>query len=815
MSKNINMDLLHQIDGLELDGRLAQWRKAMKSAKYSFYADRERLFMDSWKQTEDEDIEIRRAMAFKHICENIPISILPHELIVGKPTPGVIGALPEIDICGDYIKSIWSDEDDIKFGFSSEAAMSMDTKKMMRDAVNTFRGHTVVDMTNKALEQIYGSWNDDIVASKAKDPGLDAGLFASSTSTCDFSYILNKGIGDYIKRADEYIAAETSKHTPNITRIYFWKASKLCMEGIIMLAHRYAELAREQAKETSDNIRKAELESIFSVCMKVPEKPAESLQEALTAMSIIGAGKVLEHPMHNYPQWGRGDQYLYPFFINDINSEKITLEDAAQMIGELLGRWGTALFVQSEAFKESHQVNFGINNIVLGGYNQNHEDASNELSYLFLHVTAMLKLSSPTVSIRWTQKIPDWMMDKAISCNMETRGGIPLFENDESVINHFVSAGIPYNEACEWVGLGCVYPALPSRAEHYGMEGLAGLNLAAMLHMALHNGRDINGKLTGVDCGDAKDFESVEQIMDALFTQHKYIIDRIVTLAHVAIDVQPNYFRQPFWSTIAVPYYFADGRDLLIPDHTYTQFGFSDRAIIDTADSIMAIKHIVFDEKKLTMEELMNVLDSNFDGVRGEEVRQMCLAAPKFGNDIDEVDNLVSEISDRSSQYIMHFDNSPFRPLMVAREGLAWHYMAGLGVGALPDGRKALEPLDDGSFSPMGGADKNGPTAVLRSVLKAKMKDSYATVLNQKFTSAILKSDESKKLLTQYTSAFMAAGGTHVQYNIVDTEELKTAQRIPDNYKDLIVRVGGFSAYFTQLSAGIQNDVINRSENAL
>ncbi|MPN50288.1 Benzylsuccinate synthase alpha subunit [bioreactor metagenome] len=163
----------------------------------------------------------------------------------------------------------------------------------------------------------------------------------------------------------------------------------------------------------------------------------------------------------------------------------------------------------------------------------------------------------------------------------------------------------------------------------------------------------------------------------------------------------------------------------------------------------------------------------------------------------------------------MHFDNSPFRPLMVAREGLAWHYMAGLGVGALPDGRKALEPLDDGSFSPMGGADKNGPTAVLRSVLKAKMKDSYATVLNQKFTSAILKSDESKKLLTQYTSAFMAAGGTHVQYNIVDTEELKTAQRIPDNYKDLIVRVGGFSAYFTQLSAGIQNDVINRSENAL
>jgi formate C-acetyltransferase len=244
-------------------------------------------------------------------------------------------------------------------------------------------------------------------------------------------------------------------------------------------------------------------------------------------------------------------------------------------------------------------------------------------------------------------------------------------------------------------------------------------------------------------------------------------------------------------------------------------FGISDRAIIDVADSLMAVKKLVFDDRKLTMDELLGALDSNFDGKRGEEIRRLCLAQPKFGNDTDEVDLLAKKISEDSYQIIRSYDNSPFRNYIIAREGLAWHYFGGLGVGALPNGRKAFEPLNDGSVSPMRGADRKGPTAVLRSALKAGFKESHASVLNQKFSAAMIRSDESIDKLVAYTNTFMRNGGSHIQYNMVDTRELKDAKIHPENHRDLIVRIGGFSAYFTQLSPAIQDDVINRNEHSL
>jgi formate C-acetyltransferase len=278
---------------------------------------------------------------------------------------------------------------------------------------------------------------------------------------------------------------------------------------------------------------------------------------------------------------------------------------------------------------------------------------------------------------------------------------------------------------------------------------------------------------------------------------------------------QPKHLRLPFLSVMGIEKSMDDGQDLLIPHPDYSMFGISDRAIIDVADSLMAIKKMIFDEKKLTMDALLNTLDNNFEGSHGEEIRQMCLAQPKYGNDIDEVDNLAGKISKDSYDIIRSYDNSPFRKYLVAREGLAWHYFGGLGVGALPNGRKALEPLNDGALSPMRGADRKGPTAVIRSAVKAGFKESYASVLNQKFSSSIVQSEESIDKLVAYTNAFMLNNGSHIQYNMVDTNELKAAKKDPEGYRDLIVRIGGFSAYFTQLSPSIQDDVINRSEHNL
>ncbi|HJX35230.1 MAG TPA: pyruvate formate lyase family protein, partial [Desulfatiglandales bacterium] len=285
--------------------------------------------------------------------------------------------------------------------------------------------------------------------------------------------------------------------------------------------------------------------------------------------------------------------------------------------------------------------------------------------------------------------------------------------------------------------------------------------------------------------------------------------------AAVARKEQSKYLRLPFLSVMGIAKCMDDGQDLLVPHPDYSMFGISDRAIIDVADSLIAVKKLIFDEKKLDMDELLNALDNNFEGKRGEEIRQMCLAQPKYGNDIDEVDSLAGKISKDSHDIIRSYDNSPFRKYLVAREGLAWHYFGGLGVGALPNGRKALEPLNDGALSPMRGADRKGPTAVIRSAVKAGFKESYASVLNQKFSAAIVGSEESINKLVAYTNAFMLNNGSHIQYNMVDTDELRAAKRDPENYRDLIVRIGGFSAYFTQLSPSIQDDVINRSEHNL
>jgi pyruvate-formate lyase len=811
----IDTQLLSRIDALQLSERNQQWKQAMKASGWKLFADREKWTAASWRETEGEDIQIRRAKLFKKIVENVEIRIHDFDGIAGRLTPGVIGCTTAIDVCGDYIPDIWKDTAELKVTMDANVGLDPESLEILRNSAREFRGKTAPEMTYKAWEAVVGSWIKDVEAAKLKDPTLDSGIFGQTTSVLMWSKIFSKGLRSFIQEAQEHIDAFIANREADIDRLYFWKSAIIVCEAAIQHSHRYAALAREMAEAEARPDRKAELLQMAAACDYVPENPARTFHEALQSMSIVGVCKNYEHPMHNHPQWGRGDQYLYSYFIRDIRNGVITLEKAAELLAELIGRWGTQTFVAPQSIRESHQINFGINNIMLGGVDKSGADCSNELSYLFLHVIGLLQLSSPTVGLRWNKLTPHWLMNKAIHTNMETKGGIPLFENDDIVIAHFLEDGIPMDEAAEWCGLGCVYPCLPSRAEHYGAEGVAACNMAAMLHLVLHNGLDVKGKLTGLETGDPGKFKSFDELYDALMKQHRFITHRSFWLAAIARKEQPKHMRLPFLSAMGIQACMDLGQDLLIPHPDYSMYGISDRAIIDVADSLMAAKKLVFNEKKLTMNELLNALNSNFEGKRGEEIRQMCLAQPKFGNDADEVDLLVKKISEDSHRIIRSYDNSPFRNYMIAREGLAWHYFGGLGVGALPNGRKALEPLNDGSISPMRGADKHGPTAVLRSAIKAGFKESHASVLNQKFSAAILRSHESVDKLVDYTNAFMSNGGSHIQYNMVDTNELRDAKIHPENHRDLIVRIGGFSAYFTQLSSDIQDDVINRNEHIL
>jgi formate C-acetyltransferase len=807
----VDEGILQKIDSLTLSDRLLKWRMAVKEAPYRLFTDRQRLATEAWKATEGEDLELRRAKLFKHIAENIEIKIHDFDVIAGRMTPGIVGAYTAIDVCGDYIEDIWKDDNKIGLTMNASTTLSSEDIEILREAARTFGGKSAPDMANKAWEAVLGSWPRDVETARIKDPPLNTGNLGNSTNTVMFEKILLKGLKGFIAEAKGHIDDFIARQEKNASKLYFWQSAIIVCQAAVTLSRRYAALARRMAETEPDPARKAELLEIADICDYVPENPARTFREALQSMAIIGICKGLEHPMHNHPQWGRGDQYLYPFFIRDIRNGTITVEKAGELLAELIGRWGTQLVVDTGIHKETHQINFGINSVNLGGIDKTGTDASNELSYLFLHMVGLLHISSPTVGLRWNRETPLWLMRKAIRTNILTGGGIPLFENEEVIIKHFVEDGIPQEEAREWIGLGCVWPVLPSRSEYKG--GAAATNAAAILHVTLHNGLAITNKRLGLETGDPRSFETFDRLLAAFKAQYKFFVHRTLWLANIARDEQYKYIRLPYLSTVSLQFCMDEGQDTMVP-HLMSQYGITDRAIIDTADSLMAIKKLVYDDKKLTMAELMAALDSNFQGPKGEEIRQLCLAAPKFGNDIDEVDLLTKEISEFSASVVTGYDNSPYQNFKSVREGLSWHYAAGLGVGALPNGRKALEPLNDGSASPMRGCDVNGPTAVLRSILKAGFYEhSYVQALNQKFTPGILGSEESIDKLAAYTKAFLQNGGTHIQYNIVDKAELLDAKVHPEAHKDLIVRVGGFSAYFVQLSPQIQDDVILRSEH--
>lgn len=812
-TSKINENLLAEIDKTKLDAKRILWKEAIRNTPCQLHTDRDKYAAESWRQTIGEDLQIRRAKLFQNVAENVEINILEYDHIVGRIGPTIVGNYTSIDVCGDYIDGLWSDSGELQITMHEKTVGNSDDLEILRDSVRTFRGQTAVDGVNKAWKEILGSWPADALAARIKDPDLVSGNFGNSSNTIDFEKVLNKGLKYYIDEAEKHIEDFLQNQGQEPDKFLFWRSAVIVCRACIDHAKRYAALARKMAEAEANEERKAELLDIAMTCEYVPENPARSFHEALQSMVLVGLGKALEHPMFNQPHWGRGDQYLYPFFINDINNKAITADQALNMLAEVIGRWGTQHMIAGALHKQTHQITYGINSMNLGGITPGGYEGANELSYLFLHAVGLLQQSSPTVVINWNRSTPKWLMKKSIEVNKLTGGGIPLFENDEIMVNSYVRDGVPLEEARTWIGRGCVWPALPQRSEYKG--GAAAFNGAAALHMALHNGVAITGKQLGPQTGNAGEFKSFEELWNAYVSQHDFGMRRTLWLADIARDIQYKYLRLPFLTTVSIRECMDDGRDTMIPN-VNCEYGITDRAIIDVADSLMAVKKLVFDEKKLTMPELLNALDSNFEGERGEEIRRMCLDAPKFGNDIDEVDELAAKIGEMSAKSVTGWDHSPYPAFKSVREGLSWHYSAGLGAGALPNGRPALEPLNDGSASPMRGMDTSGPTAVLNSVLKADFgKSCYVTALNQKFPRDLLSNDAGIEKLAAYTNAFLKAGGTHIQYNIVNTEELKDAKVNPDNHKNLIVRVGGFSAYFVQLSPQIQDDVIGRQEHCI
>jgi formate C-acetyltransferase len=770
---------------------------------------RSHLATESWKETEGEHIYMRRARVFARICEGMPIGIFDDELIVGNQTRYVHGCSLALDWSVEAAEELLAGMRNVARGEAVQCIVSDDDLKIIEGDLAYWKGKTPEEILTRSIDEYFGIDYRELIA-----PGIATVRFGQSTPVWphsgDYGKVLNKGLKGIIEEIEEKVKALNFAGENDSEKWFFYKAVILTLKAAITFAKRHAELARESAAEETNSARKQELGRIAEICERVPENPARNFYEAVQSLRFMhlllnmeGAG------FHDVP--GRLDQYFFPFYERDIREGKLTVQEAAEILACFWLKLNEMDCVRPGIWKVISQGEMDLN-ITLGGVDREGNDATNELSYLMLKVTQELKLPI-NVYVRVNEATPDEFLVKAIEANRAVAGGIPAFMGDKRVIANFVEDGVAIEDAREYAAYACVHQKLPHTGIHFTASAMNGPKL---LELVMYNGYDPRTeRKLGLETGDPRSFTSIEDWIEAYEKQFKYWFDRFHSYAKFGFQIRGQLFAFPFNS--AIVYDCLDkGLDVLRGGARYNQtdgvWYCHPRA--NSYDGLMAIKKLVYDEKKITVDELLDACAHNFEGnERREQIQQMLLSAPKYGNDDDEPDEIARRLSFFFSGEVRSHPNPWGYPTNQIRHGGAIHILDGSFVGATPDGRKAWRPLSDGGISPMRGADKKGPTAVLRSAAKiVDIHTERASVLNQKFSPALINTRENiMKVVSMLRTFFEDYMGNMIQYNIVSNEQLLDAKAHPEQYRDLVVRIGGYSAYFVELSPELQDEVIART----
>jgi formate C-acetyltransferase len=626
----------------------------------------------------------------------------------------------------------------------------------------------------------------------------------------DYGKVIEKGLNGIMAEAKERIQRLNFSDIDDFSKLNFLKAVIIACEGAITFANRHAKLAEELAQKEKQPVRKKDLEKIAEICKQVPENPAADFYKALQSFWLTHLCANLEVSASNECP-GRMDQYLYPYYRADIENGKITRQEAAELMGCLWVKFAEMDVVKGVTAKQYTQTNQG-QNLVIGGVTREGRDATNELTYLILEVTRQLKTAQPSVYIRCHKDTPEELWMRAVEVNRDRRDGQPAFLSDQAVFPFYLSKDLIPEDARDWGSGGCVYPIT-----HFsiGDRGIF-LNLAKVFELMLNNGVDPNnGKQLGPETGDPRNFKTFDALYDAFKKQLDYFVDLSAKIFRLFWQVRRELYSLPFTSAL-IGDCIENGRDYLHGGARYPQlsFGLRDRGHQNTADSLTAIKKLVFEEKKISMPELLDALSSNFEGK--EDIQKILKAVPKYGNDDDYADAVFNDLS-LWTQRRMAKERHPLGTAMsVGRGGATIHYFIGKNVGALPDGRKAGEPLADGTLSPMRGVDVKGPTAVINSASKVNhTEEAPCSLFNMKLPPNVLRGKEGLRRFAALIKTYFDRGGYHLQFNLMGQEVLFKAKKHPEKYRDLLVRVAGYSAYFVDLSPEVQDDVIARMEHKL
>ncbi|MDR1605287.1 MAG: hypothetical protein LBS10_10985 [Gracilibacteraceae bacterium] len=809
----------------------AEWENATPQV----YVDDTLLFTASWKETEGVPIDIRWAKAFEKRLLEGPVIIRENELVVGQLTKFTRG---QGTLCAMKPREILRMCETGRFDRkSSDTAASHitdeDLAALKADATYWAQVMPQDNYVNDAIRYELGEEHFDLMfdhgmvfEGRAVRERIDRGLFqnwgAFGGGNCmptqpaiwnGLNYIIALA-QDELKRMDEQGYKVQGISSQAHRKYCLLKSVIISCQAVIKYAERHAEEALRQAAACKDPKRKAELETIAEICRNVPANPPRSFQEVVQSFRFLHLAAWKESSERPEVGVGRIDQIFYPYYIEDIKSGKITRQDAAEMMGALWLKLRETENLVTVAREHRAAPGTLLPDCTLGGRNEVGADLINEVSWLVLETMRQTMLSEPAIYIRYHDDIDEEFMVHALECNIDFGGGNPAFLNDTLGTARYLDRGVPITDACNWNASGCLGYHLDC-AEHQG--GFYSLNHAKIFELTLNNGFDQRtGKQLGLKTGDPNNFKSVDEILAAFELQ----LDRFCDV------LRKHYF---IWWSVEIDHSPMSGlraamlyEDCIPAGATSREGGarypvcraswIGDRGITDIADSLAAIQHLVFDTKKVSMAKLLNAIHTNW--ASDEALRQMCLAAPKYGNDEDMPDELFARTL-KLTQRVMQKRPDPFtgeKP-MLFKGAAAGHVTQGASVAALPNGRQAGKALNDAASSAMPSMDINGPTALINSATRYS---DYAFEVcgythNMKFSKQMLNSTEKVKKVTSLVKTYCDRGGWHVQFNIHSAEELKEAQKSPADYKNLLVRVGGYSAYFVDLPPELQDEIVLRT----
>ena len=798
--------------------RKAVWKKGKKGGMYEpgIKVDLERpiLFTEAWKKNENDPVMMRRAKALAHVFDNITIFITDHAQIVGYE-----GSLPNTlhwynDLASFLNEEVYNDPVVIpepqKESLKTMADLNnyWGTRDSLGKVLREFSSEEAVKLMTTVLLwgiPVGGSWGYS---------GKDYEYFM--TGKRGFEDILNE-IQERIDEAEQKIDGNPGPEAlPLYDRLLNWEAMEIVLNACIRMAKRYSRLARIIAENfESDSKRKEELLRVSETCEQVPAKPPRNFQESLQYDYFIQVWARFEDAESAWP--ARPDYYHWPYYNKDVNIDKrITKQEALDLVGEFMIRAYEMGHYIPRFAAEGLQGVVGTYVWTLGGVNTDGTDACNDLTVAFLQAARLVRVSNPTFGFRWHPKVKDEVMREIFEC-IRHGLGYPSIRHDPVLIaNGMYWHKHPLKEMRTWVHQACMSPC---PATKHGTQpcrmASATLNTSKMVEYALHNGYDhiINMQM-GPQTGDASRFTDFEQLFEAWVKQMEWLMNFGVRIINRARVKSPDYYGRPFLSAISERS-IENGRDIIDPEGERGNAWVTFFTWVENADSLASVKKLVFDEKKYTMEELIDALKNNWEGK--EEMRlDFVKNAPKWGNDDDYADEMMVRCLREAARHSQEIRCPSGNTWPALPENVSGNIHFAPMVHALPNGRRLGDALYDGGISPGPGLDKKGPTAVLKSCAKIDhVTEGRAFLLNQRLSPTQLHGEKGYKLWKSYMRTWGDLGIDHVQFNMIDDATLRAAQKDPEQYQEVIVRVAGYSAHFVDISRKTQDNIIQRTIQGL